>query len=101
MELYFENSRGEERLIAECETVQDTEKEISKFLKDHNYKSCYSRIWGDDEKIMVDVGSYSEFFIIKGISYSEYIKALQGNTEPEEEYHQITIDEYLESLQNL
>ena len=76
MELYFENSRGEERLIAECETVQDTEKEISKFLKDHNYKSYYSRIWGNDEKIMVDVGSYSDFFIIKGIPIAEYIKGL-------------------------
>ena len=100
MKLYFENSKGEERLIAECETVQDTEKEISKFLEDHNYNSYYSRIWGNDERIMVDVGSYSEFFIIKGIPIDEYVKALQKDDGPKEEYHQITFDEYLESLQN-
>ena len=66
MKLYFENSQGKERLIAECETVKDIGKEIQKFLDDHNYKSYYTRSWTNEsnpkEKIY-DVGSHSEFFI--------------------------------------
>lgn len=101
MKLYFENSQVEERLIAECETVKAVNEEIKRFLEEHNYKSYYSRSWGDEESVTIDVGSHSEFFKIKGISHNDYIKALRKNDEPEEQYHQITIDEYLESLQNL
>lgn len=98
MELYFENSQGKERLIAECETVKAVSCEIKRFLEGHNYRSYYSRSWSREDGIMIDVGSHSEFFIIRGISHDEYIKALQKHTE--EQYHQITIDEHLESLQN-
>lgn len=100
MELYFRNCQGKERLIAECETVKDVGKELQKFLDDHNYKSYYWRSWGVDEGVKIDVGSWSEFFVVKGISHIDYIKQLQKNIEPEEEYHQITFDEYLENLQN-
>ena len=99
MELYFQNCQGNERLIAECETVSGVHKEIKKFLDEHEYVSHYSRSWGNEENIMIDVGSHSEFFIVKGIAYGEYIKGLEQGEEPEEKYHQITMDEYLESLQ--
>ena len=99
MKLYFKNSQGEERLIAECEAVQEIHKEINKFLDEHEYISHYSRSWGNEESIIIDVGSHSEFFVVKGISHSEYIKGLKSDEDPEEEYHQITIDEYLENLQ--
>jgi hypothetical protein len=99
LKLYFKNSQGRERLIAECETTKDVSREIHKFLDDHNYKSYYSRSWGDEEKVMIDVGSYSEFFVLRDISHSEYIKGLKSDEDPEEKYHQITWDEYLESLQ--
>ena len=99
MELYFQNSRDLERLIAECETVQEVHEEIDKFLDERNFKCYYTRTWGREDCVMVDVGSHSEFFKIKGISHDDYIKALQKNVEPKEEYHQITFDEYLESLQ--
>ena len=98
LKLYFRNSRGEERLIAECETVQKAHKEIHKFLDSHEYESYYSRSWGDWASVTIDVGSHSEFFILKGIGHNEYIKELQSDDEPEEQYHQITMDEYLESL---
>lgn len=101
MELYFENSQGKERLIAECETVQEAHKEIDKFLDEHNFKCYYTRTCGGENGVTIDVGSYSEFFKIKGISYNDYVKTLQKNVELEEKYHQITFDEYLESLQNL
>ena len=108
LKLYFENSQGKERLIAECETVKDVEKEIRKFLDDHNYKSYYSRIWETDGRVKIDVGSWSEFFFVDGITYKAYMKELhcneieelRENNYPKEEYHQIDFDEYLESLQN-
>ena len=99
MKLYFKNCEGKERLIAECDTVSAIHKEIKKFLDEHEYVSHYSRSWGNEENIIIDVGSHSEFFVVKGISHIDYIKELQKDYEPEEEYHQITFDEYLESLQ--
>ena len=94
MKLYFENSQGKYRLIAECETVHEAHKEIDKFLDEHN------RSWGGEDGITIDVGNHSEFFKIKGISHDDYIKALQEKVDPEEWFCQITFDEYLESLQN-
>lgn len=98
MKLYFKNSQGKERLIAECETTKDVSREIHKFLDDHNYKSYYSRSRGDEEKVMIDVGSYSEFFVLRDISHSEYIKSLEKDAEPEEKYRQYEFD--LESLKS-
>ncbi len=98
MELYFKNCQGKERLIAECNTVSAVHKEIKKFLDKHEYVSHYSRSWGNEENIIIDVGSHSEFFVVKGISHSDYIKGLEKGDELEEKYHQITMDEYLESL---
>lgn len=101
MKLYFKNCEGKERLIAECDTVSATHKEIRKFLDEHEYISHYLRSWGNEENIVIDFGSHSKFFVVRGISHIDYIKELQKNVEPEEKYHQITFDEYLESLQNL
>ena len=98
MELYFQNCQGNERLVAKCETVNEVHKEIKKFLDEHEYVSHYSRSWGNGENIMIDVGSHSEFFIVKGITHGEYIKGLEQSEEPEEKYHQITMDEYLEEI---
>lgn len=100
MELYFRDCRGNERLIAECETISEVHKEIKKFLDEHEYVSYYSRSWGNEESVVIDVGSHSEFFVVKGISHSEYIKGLKSDEDTEEKYHQITFAEYLESLQN-
>ena len=35
-----------------------------KFLDEHDYKSYYQRMWVEDGKVAVDVGSWSEFFWI-------------------------------------
>ena len=43
-------------------------KVIDDFLADHNYKSYYKRTWNTDDKTTcVDVGSWSERFIIQEI----------------------------------
>lgn len=65
MKLYFKNSLGQRRIIAEPQTEQDAFKEIYKFLDDRNYKSYYTRTWTNDngEKVY-DVGSHTEFFYL-------------------------------------
>ena len=74
MKLYFRNSRNQERLIAECETIQEVNTAINQFLEEHNYKSYYTRIWYEPEgtkipygiktesRFIYDVGSHTEFF---------------------------------------
>lgn len=65
MKLYFENSYGERRIIAEPATEQDATKEIRKFCDDRNFKIYYTRTWRDKEGLKVfDVGSHSEFFYL-------------------------------------
>lgn len=67
MFVYFENSLGQRRLIAETATTQETSSAIQSFLKDHNYTSYYSRSWKNEKgETVVDVGSHTEFFYIVG-----------------------------------
>ena len=67
MKLYFENSYGKERVIAEVQNEQEAMKEINKFLDDHNYKSYYTRIWIENGRKKYDVGSHTEFFWLEGV----------------------------------
>lgn len=65
MKLYFENSRGERRIIAEPKTEKEANKEIHKFCEDRNFKIYYIRTWRDKEGLeWRDVGSHTEFFIL-------------------------------------
>ena len=73
MKLYFQNSRGVERLIAEPLNKQEVNKEIDRFLDDHNFKSYYTRVWEADGRLVFDVGSHTEFFILEGMSFEEWI----------------------------
>ena len=52
------------RIIGNAETIKECHQIIKKFLNDHNYKSHYQRMWVEDGKVTVDVGSWSEFFWI-------------------------------------
>ncbi len=72
MKLYFLNSRNKERLIAEPLSREECFGEIHKFLDEHNFKSRYQRVWEEEGRIWVDVGSWSEFFIIEGLSITEF-----------------------------
>ena len=60
--LWFQNSRGQERVIAKVNNFNDVFTGIRNFLDDHNYKSYYIRSWNEDGRIKYDVGSWSEFF---------------------------------------
>ena len=69
--LWFRNSEGKERIIAECETWQEVNKSIDQFIDDCNkkwpnrkpFKSYYIRSWVEDGRTIFDVGSWSEFFV--------------------------------------
>lgn len=75
MKLIFQNSRGEERVIAEPQDKKEAVKEINKFLDDHNYKSYYMNVCEDDNgRLRIDVGSWSEFFYIEYMSLEEWVK---------------------------
>lgn len=65
MKLYFENSYGERRIIAEPKNENEAWKEINKFCDDRNFKIYYIRSWRNDKDEKVyDVGSWSEFFYL-------------------------------------
>ena len=66
LNVMFENSKGQSRTIGTVENEESAFKVINDFLDDHNYKSYYTRTWKKDDKTTcVDVGSWSERFIIQ------------------------------------
>ena len=60
----FENSRHEEREIGTAVSMDDAYSLIDKFLDGHNFNSYYKRVWEENGRIKVDVGSWSEFFYV-------------------------------------
>ena len=79
--LYFQNIKGEEKLLGSYETVHDVDKAISDFLKEHNYKSYYSRYWNSGDRVKIDFGSHTQFFLVEGIDCKEYTKILFNRTD--------------------
>ena len=66
LNVMFENSKSQKRIIGTAETNDEAFKVINDFLTDHNYKSYYQRIWKKDDKTtVIDVGSHTEFFYIQ------------------------------------
>ena len=61
--LWFQNSLGQERAIAEADTYKGVLNAINDFLAARNYKSYYIRMWDENDRTWFDVGSWSEFFI--------------------------------------
>ena len=75
MKLWFQNSQGEERVIAECATWPEVTRAIHKFIHECNakkpksatpFKSYYTRVWEQDGRTIIDVGSHTEYFIWEG-----------------------------------
>lgn len=79
MNLIFERRDGTRiTLLSYAETLQEIWDRIEQFLDDNNFKSYYKRVNAEtDNSIWIDVGSYTEFFIVEGISLNEYIEALK------------------------
>lgn len=68
MDLTFENSKGQERVIATVSTADEAFSEIKKFLNAHNYKMYYCRILYGPDFVTYDVGSHTEFFHLRHVS---------------------------------
>lgn len=60
----FQNSRKQEREIGTAADMNGAYDVIDKFLDEHNFKSYYKRVWEENGRTKVDVGSWSEFFYI-------------------------------------
>jgi hypothetical protein len=66
MKLYFENSYGQRRIIAEPHTEEEAMKEIYKFCEDRNFKIYYVRTWTEPDGLKAyDCGSWSERFLLE------------------------------------
>lgn len=64
MKLYFENSRGERRLIGEPQTNRESWKIIRDFCAERNFEIPYVRNWTTPEgEKYYDVSSHTEFFV--------------------------------------
>ena len=75
LNVMFENSKGQSRIIGTVENEESAFKAINDFLDDHNYKSYYQRTWNKDDKTtVVDVGSHTEFFYIQGGIVNDFSK---------------------------
>ena len=78
MNLWFGNSYGQRRIIAECQNPQEVNKAIDKFIaecnaakargtgKNHPFVRYYTRVWEEDGMVKYDVGSHTEFFYWEG-----------------------------------
>ena len=88
MFLWFENSRGERRVICDCTTWEEVNRSIDEFIakcnsnkhnaakerygKDYDpskvipFVRYYTRVWKEDNMTKIDVGSHTEFFYWEG-----------------------------------
>lgn len=58
-----------ERLLGIFDTIESAMKSIYADIYQHNIKSYYQRVWvQSDYTIVVDYGSWSDFYYIKGAS---------------------------------
>mgnify|MGYP003611566673 CR=1 FL=1 len=64
MILKFQNSHGIEREIGRPNNEDEVMKIIKKFLDDRKFKSYYTVVTKEDDKITYDVGSHTEFFVL-------------------------------------
>lgn len=65
MKLYFQNRNGKERLIAEVKDGDDAYMKIKEFCNERGFKIYYTRCWKRDNVVVYDVGSHTEFFLLK------------------------------------
>lgn len=65
MKVYFQNSSGKEIQIGEADNDKQAMKIIKNFCAERGFSIPYSRMWIDGNRTYVDVGSWSERFIIE------------------------------------
>lgn len=76
----LQNSKGGTRIIGKVDNFDEFCNVLSKFLEDRHFNSYYQRYWKADRKIICDVGSHVEFFLISRndkrceIDYEEFMR---------------------------
>lgn len=81
MKLYFENSKGEMRLISTPATIKDVWDDMKRFMDERNFKSYYTRINFGENDICFDVGSWSEFFHLQDFTEANVTELIGGSVE--------------------
>lgn len=81
MILYFENSKGVRRVISNPFTIQDMWDDINAFANERNYTIPYTRINFGNDELVIDVGSHTEFFIVKRFAEEDKKEILKGEWE--------------------
>ena len=74
MKLWFENSQGIKREIADCQDWTEVCDAIDNFIDrcnenkpaDKRFTSYYKRMWEENGMTTIDVGSWGEFFYWEG-----------------------------------
>lgn len=64
MILNFQNSHGVEQEIGRPNNENEAMKIINQFLDERKYKSYYTIVNKEDGKLIYDVGSHTEFFVL-------------------------------------
>ena len=65
IKVIFQNYVGHERKIGNAVDKKEAFRIIDKFLEEHNFKSYYKRVWEENGRTKVDVGSWTEFFFLQ------------------------------------
>ena len=78
-QLWFEDRFSNRRIVANCETESDIIKNIHSFINqcnknkpvDKQFKIYYMRTWEENDEVVFDVGSHTEFFYVSCDSYNK------------------------------
>lgn len=67
MKVYFKNGNGNEQLIGEADNDKRAMKIIKEFCREKGFNIPYIRCWEapENNRIIVDVSSHTEFFIVE------------------------------------
>lgn len=61
----FQNNQGMERPIGEAHNREEMMTVIETFMSERNFKYYYIRTWMLEEAQVLDVGSHTEFFVLR------------------------------------
>lgn len=82
MNLYFEDSNGDRRIIASDIDYDGVFENIKAFLDAHDFECYYTRLhYGDDGFTHIDVGSHTEFFLVDADLMEAINNAWEGDEE--------------------
>lgn len=63
--------------LGEYDDIKECNKTINRLIELFEFKSYYRQVSDSSDGLYIDYGSYSKFFLIKGISFGEYINAIE------------------------